>query len=60
MIIFFNSKSKESFKDSGIDTTISEIRYYHYEEKRKSLINEVEDYLRGSGLRNTTTSFLRK
>jgi len=55
-----NSRPKESFKESGVANSISEIRFYHYEEKRKSLINEVEEYLKGSGLRNTTTSFIRK
>lgn len=54
-----NSRPKESFKEPNVSQQISDIRYYYYEEKRKALIDEVEDYIRGVGLRMTTTSFLR-
>lgn len=54
------SKNKDHFKSDGVSNSIAEIRYYHYEEKRKALLDEIEEYLRGIGLRNTSTSFVRR
>lgn len=50
-------KQKESFKESDITAAIAEIRYYHYEDKRKCLIQEVEDYIKTGGMNTTMSTF---
>lgn len=54
------SKPKEYFKKDGISNSIAEIRQLHYEEKRLAFIDEIEDYLKGIGLRSTNTAFMRR
>ena len=54
------SKTKDSFKGPGVNDAIAEVRYYHYEEKRKALIHEIEEYLKGLSMRNTNNSFMRR
>lgn len=43
-------KSKESFKEPGVLENIVEIRYYHYEDKRKQLVAEVEEFIKSQGM----------
>lgn len=52
-------KAKESFKEEGLEASIAEIRYYHYEDKRKCLIQEVEAFIKGGEMNATTTGFNR-
>ena len=53
-------KTKDHFKQGGVSEDIANIRFDHYEEKRKALLDEIDDYLRGANLRNTTMSFTRR
>jgi len=54
------SKPKEYFNKGNANPSIVEIRNLHYEEKRKTLMNEIEQYLTGVDLRNTNNSFMRR
>lgn len=53
-------KPKEYFKKDGVSNAIAEIRQTHYEEKREAFLEEIEDYLKGVGLRSTNTAFMRR
>lgn len=54
-----NIRTKESFKEAGVLPSISEIRYFHYEDKRLALTAEVEAYIKAGGMNNTATNFTR-
>lgn len=54
------AKTKDSFKQGDANDQLAEIRYYHYEEKRKALLDEIDQYLLGLNVRNTSTSFMQR
>lgn len=54
-------KTKDSFKAGGVPQAIADVRYYHYEEKRKALLDEIEAYLNSiSGFAGTKSNFMRR
>lgn len=52
-------KAKETFKEDGVEASIAEIRFYHYEDKRKCLIQEVEQFIKSGGMNATSNAFNR-
>ena len=57
---FLQIKTKDSFKKEAQSDDIADLRYYHYEGKRKALLEEIFEYLKSSTMKATNNSFLRR
>ncbi len=53
-------KNRDNFKEDNITDKVIDTRYYHYESKRKQLLQEIYDYLKGVNMRGTYRGFMRR
>ncbi|CAI2366849.1 unnamed protein product [Moneuplotes crassus] len=57
--ILLQVKTKDSFKTEGVSDKVAETRHYHYEMKRKQLLEEIHEYLKDVSSRGSNKAFMR-